>query len=312
MADQKIAVLIPCLNEEATVTTVVRDFKTQLPEASIYVFDNGSEDRTAALAEEAGATVVTVSRRGKGNVVRAMFRKIDADIYVMMDGDATYLATDIHKLLEPIVNNQADMVVGDRISSSAYDKQNTRPFHSSGNKLVRSLINVLFGAQCSDILSGYRVFTRCFVENFPTISEGFEIETELTLHALDRKVEFVQIPIEYNERPTGSESKLNTFSDGFRIIKTIAMVFKNYRPLLFFGMLALVFALTGLVFGAFPVIEYLQEGYVHKVPKAMLAASLELLAMLSLVCGLVLDTSVRQHREMLELRMIDYLRRHPR
>ena len=307
--EKKIAILIPCLNEEATVGTVIRDFKTELPNALVYVFDNASEDKTAAVAEQAGATVVKVSRRGKGNVVRTMFRKVDADVYVMIDGDATYAAKDVHQLVEPILNSQADMVVGDRISSSAYDQQNTRPFHSSGNKLVRALINLLFGAKCSDILSGYRAFSRCFVDNFPTISEGFEIETELTLHTLDRKFEFVEVPVEYVERPDGSESKLNTFSDGFRIIKTIAMVFKNYRPLFFFGSLAAALALLGLVFGIFPILEYLREQYVHKVPQAILAASLELLAMLSLVCGLILDTSVRQHREILELRMIDYLRK---
>ena len=241
-----------------------------------------------------------------------MFRKVDADIYVMVDGDATYLAKNIHDLLKPVIDNEADMVVGDRISSSAYDKQNTRAFHSFGNKLVRWLINRLFGAQCNDILSGYRVFSRCFVDNFPTISEGFEIETELTLHALDRNFDLVQVPVDYQDRPSGSESKLNTFSDGLRIIKTITTVFKNYRPMIFFGVLALCFALAGLFCGFFPILEYLKEQYVHKVPLAVLAASLELLAMLFLVCGLILDTSVRQHREMLELKMIEYLRRNPR
>lgn len=301
-----IAVLIPCLNEAVAIGNVVESFRRALPDATIYVFDNDSEDLTIKEAEQAGAVVYSVRRRGKGNVVRAMFRRVDAEIYIMVDGDGTYFAKDVEKLIDPVIDGSVDMVVGDRLSSSAYDRENTRRFHGFGNRLIRWLINWQYRTDCKDILSGYRVFSRFFVDNFPVLSEGFEIETEITLHTLDKKIDFLEIPIDYKEREEGSESKLNTFSDGYRIIKTIATVFKNYKPLRFFGIVALLTSLIGFILGAFPILEYIQYGYIYKVPLAILAASLEILAMLLLSCGLILDTLVRQHRELIELRLSDY------
>ncbi len=309
MHKKNVAVLIPCLNEELTIRKLVEDFREELPEAKVYVFDNNSTDATINEAEKAGAIVYQVKQRGKGNVVRAMFRRIDADVYIMIDGDDTYFPKDVHSLLEPVLSGKADMVVGDRLSSKAYDRENTRRFHGFGNRLIRWLINKQYRTDCKDILSGYRVFSRFFVSNFPVMSDGFEIETELTLHTLDKKIDLIEIPINYKERPAGSESKLNTFSDGFKIIKTIAFFFKNYKPLHFFGLLALFAALMGFVFGIFPVIEYFQYHYVYKLPLAVLAASLEIMAMLLLSIGLILDTSVKQHREQIELRILDYYKK---
>lgn len=301
-----LAVLIPCLNEELTIGRLVKDFIEVLPEANVYVFDNNSNDNTVHEAEKAGATVYHVKQRGKGNVVRAMFRYIDADIYIMIDGDGTYFAKDVKKLIAPISLGHADMVVGDRLSSKAYDRENTRPFHGFGNRLIRWLINKQYSTDCKDILSGYRVFNRFFVCNFPVMSDGFEIETEITLHTLDKKLNLVEIPIEYKDRQEGSESKLNTFSDGYKILKTIAFFFKNYNPLKFFGFFALLMAVVGIVFGAFPIAEYVQHQYVYKLPLAVLAASMEVMAILLLSIGLILDTSAKQHREQLELRILDY------
>lgn len=307
--DVDIAVLIPCFNEELTVAQVVKDFKKELPEATIYVFDNNSTDNTIERATEAGAIVQSETRQGKGNVLRSMFRTIDADIYILVDGDSTYFAHDVARLIKPIQEGQADMVVGDRLSSQAYDRENKRRFHGGGNKLVRYLINKLYKASCKDILSGYRAFNRYFICNFPVLTGGFEIETEMTLYALDKRFKIHEVPIDYKDRIEGSESKLSTFSDGFKIIKTIAFVFKNYKPLVFFGLLSAVVAVIGLLIGSLPVIEYIQYRYVYKVPLAILAASLEILAALFLGCGLILDTFVKQNREQFELRLTDFYKR---
>lgn len=309
MNSKNIAILIPCLNEELTIRKLVEDFRSELPEATVYVFDNDSDDATIAEAEKGGAIVHQVRQRGKGNVVRAMFRRIDADIYIMIDGDGTYFPKDVHGLIEPVISGKADMVVGDRLSSQAYDRENTRRFHGFGNRLIRWLINKQYRTDCKDILSGYRVFSRFFINNFPVMSDGFEIETELTLHTLDKKIDLIEIPIDYKERPEGSESKLNTFSDGFRIIKTIVFFFKNYQPLRFFGFLALVTAVIGLAIGTLPIIDYIQYEYVYRLPFAVLAASLEIMAMLLLSIGLILDTAVKQHREQIELRILDYYKK---
>lgn len=308
--EERIAVLIPCLNEELTITGVINEFRAQLPNSKIYVFNNASEDDTEQKARAAGAFVRNVPKRGKGHVVRAMFRSIDADYYILVDGDGTYPAAEVRKLLEPVMKGTFDMAVGDRISSQAYDKENTRRFHGFGNRLIRWIVNKQYGSECKDVLSGYRVFSHFFVSNFPVMSDGFEIETEITLHSLDKNIEFVEIPIDYRERPTGSKSKLKTYSDGARILRTITFVLKSYRPLLFFGSLGLIVGALGLVAGAFPIMEYLKYDYIYKVPLAILAASLELMAMLLLSCGLILDTVVRQHREQIELRIIDYRRRY--
>jgi glycosyltransferase involved in cell wall biosynthesis len=302
-----IAVLVPCYNEAQTVGRVVRDFRRILPEAAVYVYDNNSTDETAAEARDAGAVVRTEPRQGKGNVVRAMFRDVSADIYVLVDGDATYPAESVGDLIAPILDQRADIVVGDRISSAAYDRQNTRPFHSAGNRLIRWIINRLYGAALNDILSGYRCFNRYFVKNFPVISSGFEIESEMTLHALDKKFRLVEIATRYHNRPEGSFSKLNTYRDGIRIIRTIALIFKNYKPLVFFTWCAVLCAAAGLLVGIFPIIEYLRYAYVYKVPSAILAAALEIQAMLFLTCGITLDTIVRQHREDYELKLNAYI-----
>ena len=306
ISDYNIAVLIPCLNEEAAIVDVVNSFQKNLPTSKIFVFDNNSDDSTVEQASKTSAEVFHVPQRGKGNVVRSMFRTIVADIYVLVDGDGTYLAEDITKLITPVVEGSVDMVVGDRLSSSVYDRQNKRRFHGFGNRLVRWLISKLYRTECKDILSGYRVFSRAFVDNFPVMSDGFEIETELTLHTLDKKIAFKEISVGYKERPLGGESKLNTFSDGIKILKTIVFLFKNYKPFLFFGTLAALISLVGIVLGAFPVIEYFQYQYIYRVPLAILAASMEIIALLFFCCGLILDTSVRQHRELMELRMLDY------
>ncbi|MBU0730899.1 MAG: glycosyltransferase [Proteobacteria bacterium] len=306
--NDRIAVLIPCYNEAATIATVVNDFAAALPDAQIFVFDNNSTDSSADIARKAGATVISEYRQGKGNVIRSMFRSLEADIYVLVDGDSTYPADQVHNLIEPIIAKRANMTVGDRISTT-YDLINHRRFHSFGNRLIRWLVNRLFASNLNDIMSGYRAFDRLFVKNFPVMSDEFEIETEMTIHALEKKFNIQEIPINYKDRPKGSTSKLNTFSDGFKIIKTIAFIFKNHKPMIFFGGTAILLALLGVVIGAFPVYEYMTYSYVFKVPSAILAAALETMALLSLTSGVILDTIVRQHKETYELHLSSYLSR---
>ena len=303
---KSIAVLIPCLNEELTIGTVVADFKRELPTAEIYVFDNNSTDRTAEVALKAGAVVQKEARPGKGSVVRSMFRKIEADIYVLVDGDNTYPASDVHRLIQPIVDGAAEMVVGDRLSSRSYHRENKRLFHEFGNGLVLYLINRLFKADLNDIMTGYRAFSHFFVKNCPVMSDGFEIETELTLHALDKKLDISEISIQYKDRPKGSSSKLNTYLDGIRILKTIFRLFKNYKPFIFFSILAAFTAFFGLVVGIPPILEYIEESYVYKVPSAILAAALETVAILLFAVGLTLDTLVTQNKEAYELKLLSY------
>jgi glycosyltransferase involved in cell wall biosynthesis len=297
----KIAVLIPCYNEELTIEKVVRDFRRELPDADIYVYDNNSTDRTAELAAQAGAIVRREPRQGKGNVVRSMFRDIDADIYVMVDGDDTYPADCVHQLIRPVQAGEADMAIGDRLSNGSYMKENKRPFHNMGNRLVRGLINRLFKAQLRDIMTGYRVMNRRFVKNMPVASEGFEIETEMTLHALDKKFTIVEVPIDYRDRPEGSYSKLNTFSDGMRVLRAVFSIFKDYKPLAFFSATALFFFVCGLSVGIPVIVEYLTTGRIAKLPSAVLAVGFMMLATVSMTCGLILDTIVKQHKEMYQL-----------
>ena len=304
LQDQKIAVLIPCLNEARTIGKVVSDFQRELPTADVYVFDNGSTDETASIAADQGAIVRKVPRRGKGRTVRAMFRQVSADFYVMVDGDGTYPADAVKDLLAPAISGDADMVVGDRFSSNSYDRENTRPLHGFGNRLIRHLINLQAGATCVDVLSGYRVFSRVFVETIPVLSDGFEIEAEITLRALARDFSIAEIPVEYKERITGSESKLRTFSDGARILKAILLILKNYRPMRIFGIGALLVAALGLLAGSLPIIDYVRSGYVFHVPLAILAASLELMAMLLFIAGLILDTLQSHERERVETDLI--------
>lgn len=300
---RNVAVLIPCYNEELTIAKVINDFKIELPSSMIYVYDNNSTDNTAKIAKEHGAVVKNERLQGKGNVIRSMFRDIDADIYVMIDGDDTYPAEFVHDLIRPIIEHDADMVIGDRLSNGSYKDKNTRHLHNFGNNLVKSLINSLFNADLKDIMTGYRVFSRSYVKNIPVNSSGFEIETEMTLHALDKKIPLLEIPIDYRDRPEGSFSKLNTFSDGFRVLKTIFWVFKDYRPLTFFSVMAALFFVLALGIGMPVVIEFIQTSYITKVPSAILAVGLMLIAIMSLFSGFILDTVVKQHREFFELRL---------
>lgn len=292
---KKIAVLIPCYNEELTIRAVVEDFKNVIPEADIYVYDNNSNDDTAKIAKEAGAIVVPEYRQGKGHVVRSMFRNIEADCYIMVDGDDTYPAKDAYNVAKLVLENKADMAIGDRLSST-YFRENKRPFHNTGNKLVRTLINKIFKSEVKDIMTGCRAFNRKFVKSFPVLSNGFEIETEMSIHALDKRFLIAEIPIAYRDRPEGSESKLNTFQDGYRVLKTILKLYKDYKPLSFFGLIALLLFLLGSVM-MIPVLSgYFKTGLVVKFPTLIVAIGLLTSSLVSLACGLMLDT-VKKHSD---------------
>jgi glycosyltransferase involved in cell wall biosynthesis len=294
----KIAVIIPCYNEAATIKKVIDDFREQLPEARIYVCDNNSKDDTAAIAKANGAIVLKEPRQGKGNVVRSSFQDIDADVYVMIDGDDTYPASFVHEMITLVANNEADMVLGDRISNGAYSQENKRAFHGFGNALVRKLINLLFKSNVSDIMTGYRVFNRYFVKTFPVLSKGFEIETEMTIFSLHNNYKVKEVNIAYRDRPEGSVSKLNTYTDGLKVLKIVFTLFKDYKPLAFFSVMGLLFCLTGLVIGAPAVLEFMETGYIFKVPSTILAASVEVIGLLMFTCGIILDTTVK-HQKML-------------
>lgn len=303
----KTAVLIPCYNEEVTIAKVIKDFKKELPEAEIYVYDNNSKDKTAQIAKENGAIVKHEYRQGKGNVVRSMFRDVDADIYIMVDGDDTYPAQEVHKLIEPIKNGEADMVIGDRLTNGTYQKENKRHFHEFGNNLVKKAINVAFKTDLRDIMTGYRVFNKMFVKTMPVMSPKFEIETEMSLHALDKKFIIKEIPIVYRDRPEGSESKLNTVSDGMKVIKTIIKMFKDFKPRQFFWMIAVLFIILGLIVGIPVVVEFFQTGYITKIPSAVLATGIMIFSIIIAQCGVILDTVVKQYREKYELELSRYV-----
>jgi len=307
MIKKNIAILIPCYNEELTVAKVINDFKNELPEAKIYVYDNNSKDKTFEIAQKNGAIVKKEFRQGKGNVVRSMFRDIDADIYIMIDGDDTYPAQFVHKIIAPIVNQEADIVIGDRHTNGTYKHENTRPFHNFGNNLVKDLINKLFNSNLKDIMSGYRAFNKKFVKNMPITSEGFEIETEMTLHTLDKKFLLKEVPIDYRDRPEGSFSKLNTFSDGTRVLKTIFRVFKDYKPLAFFTALSVLFFILSLMVGIPVITEFIDTSFITKIPSAILSVGLMLVSILFLFSGFILDTIVKQHRESYELNLIRWI-----
>jgi len=296
----RIAILIPCFNEATTIAKVVADFRAAAPDAVIYAYDNNSTDDSARLAREAGAVVIREYRQGKGFVVRSMFRDVDADCYVMVDGDDTYPADEALELCKLVESGEADMVIGDRLSST-YFAENTRQFHGFGNRLVRFLVNRIFRSDVHDIMSGCRAFSRRFVRSFPVLSGGFEVETEMTVHALDRNFLIREVPITYRDRTEGSESKLNTFSDGIGVLSTIIKLFRDYRPLQFFTIVAVVlFVISAIMFGV-PLGEYLRTGFVRRVPTLVVAIALGTSAMLSLVCGIVLD-SIRTHsRQFYEL-----------
>lgn len=286
-----IAVLIPCLNEEATIGKVVSDFKEQLPESTIYVYDNDSSDRTSEVAHQAGAVVKKELRRGKANVILRMFYEIDADLYIMVDGDDTYPAETAVDMIKLMQENNCDMVIGDRISSGAYRTENKRPFHNAGNALIKTLINRFFNTHITDVLSGYRIFSRRFVKNYASSIQGFELETDLTLFCLNYGLTFDQHPIAYRDRPLNSTSKLHTYRDGFKVVKLFLNLYRLYKPMYFFGLISLFFLVCGLVLGSFPVREYLvnPDHYITKVPTAILAVSLVIIALLLFCCGLILD-----------------------
>ena len=304
---EKIAILIPCYNEEKTIEKVILDFKKELPEAQIYVYNNNSTDKTLEIASSVdGIIVKNEYNQGKGNVIRRMFREVDADIYVMVDGDDTYPAEEVHKLIEPIVEGKADMTVGDRLSNGTYKNENKRKFHEFGNNLVKKSINVLFDNKLKDIMSGYRAFSRIFIKNIPILSPKFEVETELTLSALDKRFIIKEIPIIYRDRPEGSVSKLNTLQDGFKVIKTIVKMYKDYKPRKFFFIIAFILFLLGLIIGLPVIIEFAKTHYITKLPSAVLATGFMLISAVALQSGIILDTIVKANKEKYELNLIRY------
>lgn len=296
----KIAVLIPCYNESKTIAKVVRDYKAALPEADIYVYDNNSTDGTDEIAKKAGAIVRYEYRQGKGNVIRSMFREIDADCYLMIDGDDTYPAENAKEMCGLVLGKGADMVVGDRLSST-YFQENKRPFHNIGNKIVRGGVNLIFDSEITDIMTGYRAFSKLFVKNFPVLSKGFEIETEMTIHALDKNFLIQQVPVTYRDRPAGSVSKLNTYTDGAKVIMTIFKLFRDYKPFLFFSLIAAVLALIALALFVPIFVEYLQTGLVPRFPTLIVSGFFMVLAMLLWIGGLILEVLVKKHRQLYEL-----------
>lgn len=300
MAD-KIAVLIPCYNEAVTIGKVIDDFKRILPDADIYVYDNNSKDETSVIAEEHGAIVRLEPRQGKGNVVRQMFREIDADYYIMVDGDDTYPAEAAPELLRPLMDDIADMTVGDRLSNGTYGEENDRAFHGFGNNLVRWLIKVIYGYAFDDVMTGYRAFNRVFVKTMPVLSEGFQIETELSIHAVDKRFRIKDVPIDYRDRPEGSYSKLSTFGDGAKVLRAIASLFKDHKPMAFFGWLALILVVLGLVAGVPVIAEYFQTGLVPRFPTAILAIALIICGALSFTAGIILDTVAKSTRKQWEI-----------
>ena len=295
-----IAVLIPCYNESVTIKKVIEDYKKALPEATIYVYDNNSSDGTDEIARAAGAIVKYEYRQGKGNVIRSMFRDIEADCYLMIDGDDTYPAENARHMVDLVLNKGVDMVIGDRLSST-YFTENKRPFHNLGNRMVRGLINKFFKSNVKDIMTGYRAFSRVFVKSFPVLSKGFEIETEMTIHALDKNFLLEEIPVTYRDRPEGSESKLNTFSDGFKVLKTIANLFRDYRPMTFFGFFSAIFDLTALGLFITVLMEYFETGLVERFPTLIVSGVLAMIGILLWVCGLILQVITKKHRQLYEL-----------
>jgi glycosyltransferase involved in cell wall biosynthesis len=302
--EYRVAVLLPCYNEEKTIGKVVRDFREVLPSADIYVYDNNSTDRTVEEATAAGAIVRHEYTQGKGNVIRRMFREVEADCYLMADGDDTYPAHHAPDMVKEVLEKQADMVIGDRLSST-YFTQNKRPFHNFGNRLVRSLICHLWHTKVKDIMTGYRAFSRSFVKLYPVMSGQFEVETEMTIHALDKNFRLVEIPIDYRDRPEGSNSKLNTLSDGFKVLRTIFTLFKEYRPMRFFGWLAVLLAVVGTILVIPVLMDYFDTGLVMRFPTLFVSLFLFLAALQSFFTGLCLDVMVSKDRKQYELRLIN-------
>lgn len=298
----KIAVLIPCYNEEKTIGKVVRDAKEALPEAVVYVYDNNSKDRTVEIAREAGAVIRYEHMQGKGNVIRRMFREIEAECYIMVDGDDTYPMEYAREMADKVLEHNADMVVGDRLSST-YFTENKRPFHNFGNSIVRSSINHLFSCDIKDIMTGYRAFSYGFVKTFPVLSRGFEIETEMTIHAVYNHMQIENVIVDYRDRPQGSESKLNTFSDGFKVIRTIMKLYRDYKPFGFFGLLAAVLALISVLLFIPILIEYLETGLVARFPTLFCCGFMGLAAIQSFFAGLILSNIAIKNRRDFEYRL---------
>lgn len=301
----KVAVLIPCYNEAKTIEKVVKDFKKELPEAKIYVYDNNSKDGTDELARKAGAIVKYETRQGKGNVIRTMFREIDAECYIMVDGDDTYPAESAKEMVKAVLEEDVDMVVGDRLSST-YFQENKRPFHNTGNVVVRALINRIYKSDIRDVMTGLRAFSYKFVKTFPVMSKGFELETEMTIHCLDKNMKVKNVIIEYRDRPADSPSKLNTIPDGIKVIKTIFGFYKNYKPLNFFTLIALVLFIIGLVFLIPAAVTFIQtNGANIRVPSIIVSVLIFICTLQSLFAGLTLDNIIKTSRQNFEMRLID-------
>lgn len=299
----KIAVLIPCYNESKTIAGVVADYKAALPEATIYVYDNNSTDKSDELARAAGAIVRYERRQGKGQVIRSMFRDIDALCYLMIDGDNTYPAEYAREMVDIILAGRADMVIGDRLSST-YFTENRRPFHNFGNVLVRCMINTLFKSDVRDIMTGYRAFSYAFVKTFPVLSKGFELETEMTIHALDKNLRIENVVVSYRDRPSGSCSKLNTCTDGFKVVRCVFRLYKNYRPFRFFGAIALLLAILAAVLFIPVLFEYFRTGLVARFPTLIVSGFLGLAAVHAFFGGMILDVLIGHERQEFEMRLL--------
>lgn len=300
----KIAVLIPCYNEEKTIEKVVKDFKRALPEAVIYVYNNNSTDKTAELAKRAGAVVRHEYQQGKGNVIRRMFREIDAKCYIIADGDDTYPSANAAQMCNEVLERRVDMVIGDRLSAT-YFAENKRKFHNFGNTLVRTSINALFKSDIKDIMTGYRAFSYNFVKTFPVLSKGFEIETEMTIHAVDKNMLVENLVVDYRDRPEGSQSKLNTYSDGIKVLITIIKLFKNYKPVVFFGILSMVLAVLSISFFIPVLIDFMHTGLVERFPTLIICGMTFLAALMSFFCGMLLDTIKQKNRQDFEMLLIN-------
>ena len=299
----QIAVLIPCYNESLTIKKVIEDWKSALPEAKIYVYDNNSTDNTAEIAMNAGATVKYEYQQGKGNVIRRMFREIDAESYIMIDGDDTYPAEHGREMVELVLNKNVDMVVGDRLSST-YFEENKRPFHNFGNEIVRKSINRMFKSDIKDIMTGFRAFSYNFVKTFPVLSKGFEIETEMSIHAVDKNMYVENVIVDYRDRPNGSESKLNTFSDGIKVLKTIGRLYRDYRPLGFYSFLAAILAIISTIFIIPVLITYGKTGLVPEFPTLIVCGFVYLAALLSFFSGMILASIQLRNRQEFEMSLM--------
>lgn len=307
-----LAIIIPAYNEELTIRSTIESFHQECPNARIVIINNNSTDNTAGIATEtlqhiaAQGEVIYEERKGKGNAVRRAFLEIDADIYVMTDADCTYPANRIHDLMRPVIEGKADMVTGDRLTDGHYAKENKRPLHSVGNRVVLSLVNWLFQASLADIMTGYRCFNRVFVKNYPILVKGFEIETDMTLHALDKNFRIIEVPVEYKDRPIGSYSKLNTLSDGALVLNSIIRILRFYRPMYFFGILSLILALLGFI-AALPVFDdWFRYKYIYHIPLAILSTGIEIVALLMITIALTLDSITEQEKRNFALRILNF------